>query len=320
MSRTARVVLGCFLLLAFVVPARADSPTGQAQGEKPAPAKFIRITTDDDGQPRALETAVVRYRPASGKGDLVVDLVSVVHIGEKSYYQRLNKYFTQYDALLYELVGPPGTKPVKGARGDNPLALVQKIMTLALDLHSQLEHVDYAKKNFVHADLSPAEMAAAIKKRGDDGLSLALSIVADLLRQKNLQDQQPKKKAAADDLPDLQSLLTDPTAASKIKRLLARQFENLDGPAGGLGPTLNTILIKDRNQAALKVLKKELDNGKKKIAIFYGAAHMPDFDKRLRQDFGLAPVSTTWLPAWDLQLRERRLEELLFRLLREGLP
>ena len=61
-----------------------------------------------------------------------------------------------------------------------------QVMTIVLDLDSQIEHIDYSKKNFVHADLSPAEMMEAIKKRGDDGLTLALSIAADVLRQQNL--------------------------------------------------------------------------------------------------------------------------------------
>src|SRR5262249_15762029 len=161
-----------------------------------------------------------------------------VHIGERAYYKKLNKIFEQYDVLLYELVGPQGATPVKGKRSDNPLAWVQRLMTLVLDLDSQLEHIDYAKKNFVHADLSPGQMGEAIKKRGGDGLTLALSIVADMLRQQNLLDREAKKNPGkTPEFPDLVSLLDDPTAISKIKRVLAAQFDHLDGPGGGIGPT-----------------------------------------------------------------------------------
>src|SRR5262249_45772375 len=221
------------------------------------------------------------------------------------------------DSMLYELVAPQGTKPIKGEGGGNPLRIVQKIISVALDLESQIEHIDYTKKNFVHADLSPAEMAEAIKKRGDTGLTLALSLAADILRQQNLMgDKKPGKGA---EMPDLTSLVTDPTALSKIKRVFAQQLAAIDEPGSGLGPTLNTILVTDRNKAAMKVLKKEIARGQKKIAIFYGAAHMPDFEQRLRDELGLVPVGTTWLPAWDLRLRERGLEELLFRMLRDTL-
>jgi hypothetical protein len=114
-------------------------------------------------------------------------------------------------------------------------------------------------------------------------------------------------------------LFSDALAPSKLKRLMAQQFESLDKPGAGLPATINTVLVDDRNQAAMKVLQKEIAKGRKKIAIFYGAAHMPDFEKRLRDDFDLVPVQTTWLHAWDLRLRERPIEELLARWLLESL-
>jgi hypothetical protein len=74
----------------------------------------------------------------------------------------------------------------------------------------------------------------------------------------------------------------------------------LEGGAG-LGPTLDTILVKDRNEAAMKVLEREIKKGTKRIAIFYGAAHMPDFDRRLTQDLKLTRGPVTWDEAWDLR-------------------
>jgi hypothetical protein len=150
-------------------------------------------------------------------------------------------------------------------------------------------------------------MAEAIQKRGDDGLTLMLGFAADLLRQENLREQQakeqPKQKPGANapgsEDVDIFSLILDPDGPIKMKRMLAEQLQNLEG--GGLGPTLNNILVADRNEAALKVFQKELAKGKKKIAIFYGAAHMPDFEKRLRLDFGLEKKNAQWLEAWDLE-------------------
>jgi hypothetical protein len=319
MPTIRRSLLITFTCLAFLAPAPAGSPQRDApETNRAASTKFLRIRSANDA-PVALETAVVRYRPRSGEGDLTVDLIAVVHIGERSYYQKLNRQFQEYDALLYELVASEGARPAKKNRSDNPLGLLQKITSLFLDLHLQVDEIDYNPKNFVHADLSPEGMAAAIKKRGDDGLTLALGITADLLRQQNLLQHKGAKPGGADNLPDFWSLLDDPAAPAKLKRLLARQFEHMDDPSGPLGRTLGTILIDDRNQAAMKVLGKEIAKGKKKLGIFYGAAHMPDFNKRLRDEFDLVPVSTRWLPAWNLELRQRSLEDLLFRLLEESL-
>jgi hypothetical protein len=305
------------LVPASALPLLAGSPREPA---KKAPAsKFLRISKDAKGQPLALETATVRYRPA--KGDLIVDLVSVVHLGERGYYRKLNEQFEQYDVVLYELVAPKGTRIPKGGRSatDNPLAMIQKIATLVLNLEMQTDRIDYTRDNFLHADLSPAEMAQEIRKRGDDGITLFLSIAADLLRQQNLLAMKQKESPDKEEPFDFFAMLTDRTAPSKLKRMMAEQLADLESPDGALGKTISTILISDRNKAALRVFQKELAKGKKKIAIFYGAGHMPDFEKRLRSDFGLEPVSTQWSPAWDLRLREIGIEDILLRLLEQQL-
>ena len=46
---------------------------------------------------------------------------------------------------------------------------------------------------------------------------------------------------------------------------------------------------------------QQVARGRQRIAIFYGAAHMADFDERLRKDFDLQPVETTWVEAWNLR-------------------
>jgi hypothetical protein len=288
------------------MPARADSPPAT---RKPEPSKkgefskYMRIQRDKSDKPLALETAVVRFTPQAGDQGVAVDLIAAVHVGDAVYYRALNKLMEEYDVLLYELVAPEGTRIPKGGKRtpDNPLALIQQVLKNVLGLELQTELIDYSRKNFVHADLSPDKMMETIRNRGDNGFTLALSIAADFLRKYNLEERNPDKaspKKQEEDL-DLLSLLFDPEGSLKLKRLLAEQFEMAGGDAG-LGPTLNTILISDRNQAAMKVFQKELAGGKKKIGIFYGAAHMPDFEKRLRTDFGLTKKEERWLKAWDL--------------------
>ncbi|MBY0522964.1 MAG: hypothetical protein K2R98_06180 [Gemmataceae bacterium] len=304
------------LFLTWGAPARTEQPAVKPIA-KPAPTKFLRIKRDDKKEPVALETATVRYAPE--KGELVVDLIGVVHIGDRAYYQALNKQMEQYDVVLYELVAPADKKvPPKGGNRDREgmMAMVQQAAKLVLDLDLQLEQIDYTRKNFVHADLSPQEMAEAIKKRGDDGFTLFLGVVGDMMRQQNLRDMKGAKDPPKGADIDIASLLLDPDGPVKLKRMMAEQFETLDDPDGGLGKTVNQILIADRNKAAMKVLGQEIAKGKKKIAIFYGAAHMPDFEKRLGEDFGLKKQNDQWLQAWDLSAgRKRGIEDLLKKFL-----
>ena len=95
--------------------------------------------------------------------------------------------------------------------------------------------------------------------------------------------------------------LFDKNRALALKRIMAEQMEDMKGMLTGLeGPDGSTI-ISERNKLALEVLGKQIAAGKQKIAIFYGAGHMPDFQKRVRDQFGLAPVNTRWLVAWNLK-------------------
>ena len=90
------------------------------------PTNFVRIRHDANHQPVSFETATVTYRRTNDDGsETRVDLIGVVHIGSKSYYDALNQLFEQYDALLYELVAPEGTRVPAGGRqssGADPLS------------------------------------------------------------------------------------------------------------------------------------------------------------------------------------------------------
>jgi hypothetical protein len=95
--------------------------------------------------------------------------------------------------------------------------------------------------------------------------------------------------------------LFDKNRAMALKRVLAEDFLDLEGSIQAIEGPKGSAIVADRNRAALKVLRKQIDAGKKKIAIFYGAGHMADFQQHLRDQFGLVPISTRWLVAWDLK-------------------
>jgi hypothetical protein len=293
---------------------QVEKPQAQKPKAPKEETRFIRLKKNKDGEPTALQTAIVRYVPANGKSGLEVDLVGVVHIADRHYYNQLNDRFENYDVVLYELVAPKGFRVPKGGRSDNPLAILQKAMTLVLGLDLQTNCIDYTCTNFVHADLSFDEMAEAVKKRGDTPLTLALSIAADVLREQNLRAM---KQGGRGNQPDGDpfELFFDPKGPAKLKMMMAEQLSEA-GNGAGLGKTLDTILIEDRNSAAIKVFQKQLTAGKKKIAIFYGAAHMPNFERRLVEDFGLRRQSVEWFTAWDLRPRALDPLDLLQKLAR----
>ena len=61
-----------------------------------------------------------------------------------------------------------------------------------------------------------------------------------------------------------------------------------------------SVIIGERNKAAMQELQAAIRAGYRRIAIFYGSAHLPDFDKRLQQDMQFRPVSMQWRTAWSI--------------------
>lgn len=280
---------------------RSDEPTKKPGDAKAAePLKFIRIVRDSHDRPLALETAIGHYVSVAPGKNFSVDLIGCIHVADKKYYETLNERFRRYGAVLFELVMPEGVSlEGLGKRESNhPIAQVQQSLPKILDLDYQLKRIDYTARNFVHADLSPDEMAKAIKSRGDSGGSVFIKIFFDLLRESNRQAEAREKRGEFAEF-QLLAALFDSNRPLALKRLMADQMEMVQSGTG-LGPTLDTILVQDRNGAAMKVLEREINKGTKKIAIFYGAAHMPDFDKRLTQQLKLKREAMTWDRAWDM--------------------
>jgi hypothetical protein len=259
--------------------------------------RYVRVKYDDRGNPLALETSIVRLVP---QGDdhvgLQVDLVSAVHVAEKGYYDALNKRFADYDVVLYELVAPEGTVIPKGGGSPNRNALssVQNGVKDLLELEYQLSGIDYTKKNFAHADLSPDQFAQSMKDKGESFWTIFMRLMAAGMV------EQASNPGKSNEL-DILMALFDHDRALKLKRIMAEQFADLDTVMSAFNGPDGSTLITERNKAALKVLGKEIEGGRKKIAIFYGGGHMPDMEPRAIADFHLKRDSQEWLEAWNLR-------------------
>ncbi len=296
-------------------PSASTSPLqDEVRSESDDPAvqlsRFLRVQARGE-QPISMDTAIVSYM-SEGPGGVQVDLIGAVHIGEASYYKRLNRLFDDYDVLLYELVAPEGTAIPRGGlrpSGFNPVALMQSGVKSMLGLELQLEQVDYTKAHFVRADMTPGQLAEKMAERGDTPFTLALDTLAEVMRQQNLAANEAAENDGlrVDEELTLADMLANPL---KMKRLMAVQFATTGSLDESLGRSLSQLLIADRNAVALREFQKQLAAGKKKIGIFYGAAHLADFEKRLTEDFGLHKTSQEWLTAWDLtQAKERSVSE-----------
>jgi len=287
------------IVVSAIVPAFADKPIDDKRPTNVSADDvdpFIRISKTAGNKAKSLETSVVRFEgmPGTAYEGRSVDLFGVVHIGQKEYYDEIDRLLATYDVVLYELVAPDGTRirpeDLKGRR--SLLASMQTGMKDMLNLEYQLEHIDYMAKNFRHADMSPEEFVADMDSRGDGLWKMAARMMG-----AGLASQQ-----AGDGSAGLLIALMSDNRAMLMKQAFAKQLVDIDVATAGLDDASGeNTLIKGRNRKAFEVLKEELDAGKKTVAVFYGAGHLDDMAKRLEADFGMRPKSTKWLQAWDLQ-------------------
>lgn len=272
----------------------AEPPS--ADSRRSANEEFLRVARDAEGTPVALEVAVVRYRPANGANEgPTVDLVGAVHVAEKQYYAHLNRLFRKYDVVLYELVAPEGSRVPRGGppAGSNPVSGLQRLMKDLLELEFQLDQIDYTRPNMVHADMSPEQFAESMRKRGESFMAMFLRMFGYSLAKQ----QSPSTSSDVDFL----AALFSPNRALALKRVMAEQFADMGGLTVAMEGPEGSTLIGERNRVALEGLRQQLAAGKKRLAIFYGAGHMIDMDRRLQSDFQLKPVSRRWLVAWDMK-------------------
>ena len=296
------------------------------------PKKFIRMTMNPERPriPQSLDTSIIRFVPTDeklAKAGVTVDLIGAIHIGDQAYFQKLDKSFKQYDALLYEMVAEkdetggapqrwedrdqPGTGTVQAPRktsvseeksfeaGMTVIGGMQLGAKDMLGLAFQLDGINYNAPNMVHADMSPEEFAQKMKDRGESFFTMFMELFMQGLAQ-----QRANKQGGASDVALLFAFFSSDRELA-LKRVLAKQFAETD-ILDMLGGEKGSTIITERNLIALDVLSKQLAKGKKRIGIFYGAGHLGDMSRRLVSDFGMKFTGEKWVEAWNLRSKPRR--------------
>ena len=265
-----------------------------SDGQTAVPSDFVRYVEVGDGG--HLDTAITTYE----KDGVKVIFYGAVHIADANCYQELNDRFTTCDALLYELVGPENYRPTKD-RGNNAsiISMLQQGLKRSMEMAFQLDEVDYLAENFVHADMTPEEFQSSMADNGESLLTIMWDMMINGMEMQqdqadNVDESKPPKKF------DLVTAFRTGEGRHLIRVTFAQQLEQMELlSAGGEGSTL----LEGRNEKCLKVLQREIKNGKKHLGIYYGAAHLPHMERRLVDDLGFEKVAHEWLVAWDCKKR-----------------
>jgi hypothetical protein len=291
------------LLLPAIQAALAIQGTALADDQPASPAPlpdYMRYAEDAHGA--RLEIAIRSFRMPSGQQ---VDLIGVVHIADDAYYQELNRRFDKYDSVLFELVGNPGhvteTPPQQlrqqsAQQYTGAISTLQQVAGKHLNLTFQLGAIDYTKKNMVHADTTAAQFAQMQQERGENLFTL-------FVRAMNAQFSSGPHNAAMNELNmfALIRILMSPDSAAEFKKALARMFDQSESLTAIMEGNGGSVVVSGRNDVAMKKLQDVLANRKqRRIAVFYGSAHMPGLEGLLIGKLDARVAGEEWLAAWTM--------------------
>ncbi|CAI9780386.1 unnamed protein product [Fraxinus pennsylvanica] len=227
---------------------------------------------------------------------------------------------------------PAAKKKLKGtyARGFNIIGCIQRQMARLLMLDFQLDCLEYQAENWYHADLDFETFKSLQLEKGESFFTFArdmtLRSTKAILKQSLIpEDLGPWRSKllwasrvlpmpllglviigslCADvgsqpaEYPELKALSKlDFGAAMKVflaKRLTSEFIQVTADVEEG------SVIIGERNKAAIKALDRAMSDGHNKIAILYGGGHMPDLGRRLREEFDLVPSRVQWITAWSI--------------------
>jgi hypothetical protein len=265
--------------------------------QTPLSPKYYRITRDSEGVIQALETAIVRFgRSNSDPHGATVDLVGAIHLGERSYYDKLEQEFDQYDVVLYEGI-LPRKRQFLSMKDRNPFTMLNRALAHQLELEYQPDCINYRRANFEHADLLWREYRKSVRRRHEHSL-LGLPVPVEM-KQEGI-DQQEFERLVDDAVANFFQRYLTAQPGLELRRTFVTELLEADSQAESALYSQSSTLLTERNQVALRALRREFERNKKRLAIFYGCAHMPDFESHLTNDFGMQRLEEQWLVAWDM--------------------
>ena len=323
MRKTVLLIVGALLL------AQADGRNVCRAADGTAPQVYTRIATPDSNTVQ-LQIALRKFVPAQNAGPAIW-LAGVMHVGEPEYYHTLQQFLDAQTVVLYEGINasthPRHVDDVTGAgasedrgghrpplqrpAGTNEDYSMQSALARCLGLVFQLEAIDYDRTNFLNSDLSISQiqriMAAGSRPAapGEEGnANVSFDVLLKIMDGSSFLGSLFKA--------GLEVVGSSPELRGMAKLTMIEAVGRLKGDLTdiqGVPPDwkrLIQVLIEARNEHLLADLRAELrkipPGGS--VAVFYGAGHMDDLEKRVTADLHYRPVEEKWLTAFSVDLHK----------------
>ncbi|KAJ3683380.1 hypothetical protein LUZ60_013607 [Juncus effusus] len=351
------------------------TPRLEANGEKhPKEENKKELAASKEKKNKSAGDDFLRYNSSSGNADVAgelqasivsykkrlpwrllnpkfqVDLVSAVHIADKTYFNTLQEKLSFYDCVLYEGVSDKDKKEedYESEKDYSIIGFIQRSIGKVLSMDFQLDCINYKGRNWYNADLDFETFSRLQEERGENMFSMAQDRVGSALKSysdstttqfdsiktkllkvsylvpmplaltllinftcsppENINKGNNNGDENDDFAPDFGEFVEflELGLGSGLKVVLARALTSTFAQEMNMENEENTVIIGERNKAALEELKRAINRGERKIAILYGAGHMPDLGKRLMQDFNLVPCEINWVTAWEIKRPKNR--------------
>ncbi len=188
---------------------------------------------------------------------------------------------------------------------------LQRELARMLGLEFQLDRIDYAQPGWVVSDMTFAQLEQAFKRRGvNDGM------VQGSLRGGGL---------SGDAIGTVMTIMKFMDAASggsaseAVKLLMVQVLGSKVATQGEMLGEEGKVILDDRNEVVWADLQRRLGAAPpQRIAVFYGAAHMADFARRLvESDYTAGEV--TWSTTLSADPRRAGIDEATMKSLRDAM-
>jgi hypothetical protein len=293
--------------LALLAAGLAGCATNRATKETssaPVPQSYLRVARPDRDTV-ALQIALRRFTPQSGRGP-VIWLAGASHVGDSNYYAQLQRMLDAQPLVLFEGVGAKSR--TKFDPEDE--ASIQHTLATSLGLVFQLSAFDYGGPHYRNSDLTVAQLQQLLSRGAGDGKPGGANKASQEFQQL-LQVMDGSSLLGTLVHVGLKFIGSSPKLQSMVKVVLIETLGQLEGDMSqikGVPPEIQQLLaviILERNKVVIQDLRTELAAARapRSIAVFYGAGHMADLEKRLRSDLKYRPRDEIWLTALSVNTR-----------------
>lgn len=282
-----------------------EDPTRRSEATRAdTPIDFVRCL-DVGRWECVLQTAVVTYTNAVG---VSVSLVAAIHSADPNHFRDIQARLAAYQLVLYE---GWTEDPQEAARApDSEMALARFLMDSSnavvtllhdfLGFHhvDQWGAVDYLSANFLNVDMSSCDFARLCRERKE--VLVQLGIAWTLLPRYVLSMLIRSVPRSWEETCRPLELPRDwYQAARYLYTRESAEMSNLLGAYNASRDAWSNVTIHARNALIEQVLMQRILEGARECAIYYGAVHIPDLERRLWER-GFRKTNVDWIDCWDV--------------------